>query len=185
MASERTNYSDCDPSDDLLLERVRGSNQQAMADVFDRYGGIVYSVALRVLKDPEQAEDVMQEIFLQFWRKPNAFAQGRGSLCGWLMVMARNRAIDILRRRKSSDSPDTVVLLSNTNLALETERKVLMEKVRNVLKDLPPEQQKSLNMAYFEGLSHSEIAERTGDPLGTVKTRIRLALIGLRKALAA
>jgi RNA polymerase sigma-70 factor (ECF subfamily) len=185
MALQRTNYSDHDPSDDLLLERVRGSNEQAMADVFDRYGGMVYSVALRMLKDPGQAEDVMQEIFFQLWRKPDAFVQGRGSLCGWLMVLARNRAIDMIRRRKPTDSPDDVVLLSNTNLASDTERNVLMEKVRVVLKDLPPEQQKALDLAYFEGLSHSEIAERTGDPLGTVKTRIRLALSGLRKALAA
>jgi RNA polymerase sigma-70 factor (ECF subfamily) len=185
MAFERTNNNNQDPSDELLLERVRGSNQQAMADVFNRYGGMVYSVALRVLKDPGQAEDVMQEIFFQLWRKPDAFIQGRGSLGAWLMVVARNRAIDSVRRRKSTDSPDDVVLLSNTNLALETERSVLMEKVRDVLRNLPLEQQKSLELAYFDGLSHTEIAEQTGDPLGTVKTRIRLALIGLRKALVA
>jgi RNA polymerase sigma-70 factor, ECF subfamily len=181
--SERSNHSDHDPSDDLLLERVRGRNQQAMADVFDRYGGLVYSVALRVLKEKEQAEDVMQEIFFHLWRKPDAFVRGRGSLCAWLMVVARNRAIDRIRRRKPTESPDDVVLLSNTNLALEVERNELMARVRDVLKDLPPEQQTSLQMAYFEGLSHSEIAEQTGDPLGTVKTRIRQALIGLRKAL--
>jgi RNA polymerase sigma-70 factor, ECF subfamily len=185
MTSERTKNTDHDPSDDLLLERVRNSDQQAMAEIFDRYGSMAYSVALRVLKDPGQAEDVMQEIFFQLWRKPDAFVEGRGSLCGWLMVVARNRAIDAMRRRKPTDSPDDVVLLSKTNLASETERNVLMEKVRYVLKNLPPEQQKSLELAYFEGLSHSEIAERTGDALGTVKTRIRLALIGLRKALVA
>jgi RNA polymerase sigma-70 factor (ECF subfamily) len=184
-ASERSTADDSAPSDDLLLERVRGKNQHAMAGVFDRYGGMVYSVALRVLKDPEQAEDVMQEIFFQLWRKPDAFVRGRGSLGGWLMVVARNRAIDKIRRRKPTDSPEDVVLLSKTNLAAETERNVLMEKVRNVLKNLPLEQQRPLELAYFEGLSHSEIAEQTGDPLGTVKTRIRLALIGLRKALVA
>jgi RNA polymerase sigma-70 factor, ECF subfamily len=183
--SERSNHNDRDPSDDLLLERVRGRNQQAMADVFDRYGGLVYSVALRVLKEKELAEDVMQEIFFQLWRKPDAFVQGRGSLCSWLMVVARNRAIDRIRRRKPTESPDDVVLLSSANLASEAERNELMAKVREVLKNLPPEQQKSLQLAYFEGLSHSEIAEQTGDPLGTVKTRIRQALIGLRKALVA
>jgi len=185
MAFERTNHNEQDPGDDLLLERVRGKDQQAMAAVFDRYGGMVYSVALRVLKDPAQAEDVMQEILFQLWKRPDAFVQGRGSLGGWLMVLARNRAIDLIRRRKPTDSPDDVVLVSKTNLASETERNVLMEKVRDVVKGLPVEQQKSLELAYFEGLSHSEIAERTGDALGTVKTRIRLALIGLRKALAA
>ena len=107
MAFERTNHNEQDPGDDLLLERVRGKDQQAMAVVFDRYGGMVYSVALRVLKDPEQAEDVMQEILFQLWKKPDAFVQGRGSLGGWLMVLARNRAIDLIRRRKPTDSPRT------------------------------------------------------------------------------
>jgi RNA polymerase sigma-70 factor (ECF subfamily) len=184
MALERTPTNDHDPTDDLLLERLGGGDEQAMAEVFDRYGGMVYSVALRVLNDPGQAEDVMQEILFQLWRKPDAFVQGRGSLGGWLLVMARNRAIDKIRRRKPTDSPDDVVLESKTNLASETERNLLMEKVRGVLKNLPLEQQTSLELAYFEGLSHSEIAEKTGDALGTVKTRIRLALIGLRKALA-
>jgi RNA polymerase sigma-70 factor, ECF subfamily len=183
MTSARTYINDHGPSDDLLLEGVRSKNPRAMEDLFDRYGGLLYSVALRVLKDPGQAEDVMQEIFLLLWGKPDIFVPGRGSLCGWLMVMARNRAIDILRRRKPTESPDEVVLLSNTNLASETERSILMDRVRALVRNLPPEQQKSLELAYFEGLTHSEIAERTGDPLGTVKTRIRLALIGLRKAL--
>jgi RNA polymerase sigma-70 factor (ECF subfamily) len=186
MISERSKRKDgSGPSDDLLLESIRRKDQQAMADVFDRYGGMVYSVALRVLKDKEQAEDVMQDIFFQLWSKPAAYVPGRGSLGAWLLVVARNRAIDKLRRRKASDSPDDIVLLSHTDLAAEAERNVLMEKVRDVLKNLPPEQLKSLELAYFQGLSHSEIAEQTGDPLGTVKTRIRLALIGLRKALAA
>jgi RNA polymerase sigma-70 factor (ECF subfamily) len=184
MTSERNLHNDVAPSDDLLLDRVRQSDQQAMAQVFVRYGGMVYSVALRVLKDPGHAEDVMQEVFFQLWKKPDGFVRERGSLAGWLLVLARNRAIDQLRRRKPTDSPDDVVLPANSNLASETERNLMMEKVRGILKDLPVEQQKSLELAYFEGLSQSEIAERTGDPLGTVKTRIRLALIGLRKALA-
>lgn len=184
MARERPN-NDPATSDAVLLEQLRGKNQQAMADVFDRYGGMVYSVALRVLKDPEQAEDVMQDIFFQLWSKPDAFVEGRGSLGGWLLVTARNRSIDRIRRRRPTDSTDDVVLPSNSNLASEAARNLLMEKVRDVLKMLPPEQQKSLEMAYFEGLTHAEIAHQTGDPLGTVKTRIRLALIGLRKALTA
>jgi len=183
MPSERTYHNDKTLSDDQLLERVRNGGQHAMADIFDRYGGMVYSVALRVLKDPGRAEHVMQETFFQLWRKPDAFVQGRGSLCGWLMVAARNRAIDSLRRRKPTDSTDDCVLLSNTDLASEAERNVLMERVRDELQKMPPEQQQTVELAYFEGLSHVEIAEKTGDPLGTVKTRIRLALIGLRKAL--
>jgi RNA polymerase sigma-70 factor, ECF subfamily len=191
-APQRTNSRDSHPtnatdavSDSSLIDRVRVNDQQAMTDLFDRYGGLVYSVALRILKDPGQAEDVMQEIFFQLWKNPDTFVQGRGSLGAWLAVVARNRAIDALRRRKPSDSVDEVVLASNTSLASEVERNTMMEKVRAVLKNLPPEQQKSLELAFFEGLSHSEIAAKTGDPLGTVKTRIRLALMSLRKAIQA
>ena len=156
-----------------------------MAGLFDRYSGIVYSVALRVLKDSGQAEDVMQDIFVQLWRNPDAFVSGKGSLGAWLAVVARNRAIDALRRRRPTDSVDDVVLSAPTDLASEAERNSLMEKVRVIIDRLPSEQKKSLEMAYFDGLSHSEIAEKTGDPLGTVKTRIRLALIALRKAMQA
>ena len=156
-----------------------------MTELFDQYSGMVYSVALRVLKDPGQAEDVMQEILFQVWRNPNAFVSGRGSLGAWLAVMARNRAIDSLRRKSATDSVDDVVLASSSDLGSEVERNRMMEKVRGVLKDLPMEQQKSVEMAFFEGLTHSEIAEKTGDPLGTVKTRIRSALMTLRKAISA
>lgn len=166
-----------------LLTKIEQGDRQAMAVLFDRYSGIVYSVALRVLKDPGQAEDVMQDILIQVWKKPGAFVSGRGTLGAWLVVVARNRAIDVLRRRRPTDSVEDVVLASSTNLAAEAERNTLMAKVRVHLDQLPPEQRKSVEMAYFEGLSHSEIAEKTGDPLGTVKTRIRLALITLRKAM--
>jgi RNA polymerase sigma-70 factor, ECF subfamily len=168
--------------DSVLLQRVRQGDQSAMAEVFDRYGRAVYSVALRILKDSGHAEDVMQDIFFQVWRNSDSFVQGRGSLGAWLVVVARNRSIDLLRRRKPTDSVEDVVLPSSSNLASEAEHNVLMERVRKVLQDLPAEQQRSMELAFFEGLSHSEIAERTGDPLGTVKTRIRLALITLRKA---
>lgn len=154
-----------------------------MTELFDQYASMVYSVALRVLKDPGAAEDVMQDVFFHLWENPNAFVTGRGSLGAWLMVVARNRAIDALRRRKPSDSVEDVVLAANTNLASEAERNTIMDKVRIVLNGLPADQQKSLELAFFEGLSHSEIAARTGDPLGTVKTRIRSALISVRKAL--
>ena len=171
--------------DDLLLDRVRAGDQQAMAQIFDRYSRMVYSVALRVLADPGHAEDVLQDVFFKVWREPHAFLKGRGPMGAWLAVVARNRAIDALRRRKPSDSVDDVVLVSKTNLAAESQHKSMIETVRKVMKALPPDQQASMELAYFEGLSHSEIAARTGDPLGTVKTRIRSALITLRKALEA
>lgn len=171
--------------DELLLERVRARDHHAMTDLFDRYSRMVYSVALRVLKDPGQAEDVMQDVFFNLWENSKSFTSGRGSLGAWLMVVARNRSIDALRRRKPSDSVDDVVLPAKTNLAAEAERNTIMEKVRAVMNGLPQDQQKSLQLAFFEGLSHSEIAARTGDPLGTVKTRIRTALISVRKAIEA
>lgn len=167
------------------MECVQARDQQAMAVLFDRYSRLVYSVALRVLQDSAQAEDVMQEIFFQLWKSPGSFARSRGQLGAWLAVVARNRAIDSLRRRKPSDPVEDVVLPAATNLASEIERNAMMDKVRGVLRGLPSEQQKSLELAYFEGLSHSEIAARTGDPLGTVKTRIRAALSGLRKGMDA
>jgi RNA polymerase sigma-70 factor, ECF subfamily len=168
--------------DRLMLARIGQRDEHAMESLFRRYSGPVYSVALRVLHDSGQAEDVMQEVFLQLWRNPTAFVEERGSLGAWLVVIARNRAIDQLRRRRPAQSVEDVVLVSSVNVAGEAERNAMMEKVRGVLRDLPAEQRKSLELAYFEGLSHSEIAGRTGDPLGTVKTRIRQALISLRKA---
>jgi RNA polymerase sigma-70 factor (ECF subfamily) len=168
-------------SDQLLMERVRRNDQMAMAEVFDRYGGLVYSVALRVLKEPDQAEDVMQDIFFQLWKGTGTYTEGRGSLGAWLAVVARNRAIDSLRRKKPTDSVEDVVLPAKTDLANESERNLMIEKVRSVMQGLPPEQQKLVELAFFEGMSHSEIAASTGDALGTVKTRIRSALMSLRK----
>ncbi len=156
-----------------------------MATLFDRYSKVVYSVALRVLRDPAAAEDVLQDIFMQIWRKPESFVSSRGSLAGWLAVIARNRSIDSLRRRKPQDSVDDVVLASSYNLAEEAERNAMMEKARSVMVGLPAEQRKMIEMAFFDGLTHSEISELTGDPLGTVKTRIRTGLLVLRKAMQA
>jgi len=173
------------PGDETLLERVKANDQTAMTDLFDRYAGLVYSVALRVLHDTGQAEDMMQDVFFQLWKNPGSYVHGRGSLGAWLAVVARNRAVDVLRRRKPSHPVEDVVLAANTNLASDVERNRMMEKVREVLKGLPSEQQKSLELAFFEGLTHAEIAAKTGDPLGTVKTRIRTALISLRKAVQA
>ena len=156
-----------------------------MASIFDRYSKVVYSVALRVLRDPSAAEDVLQEIFMQIWRNPDGFVATRGSLGGWLAVVSRNRSIDALRRRRPADNIDEMPLASSYNLASEAETHSMMEKARLVIHQLPPEQRKTIEMAFFDGLTHSEIAEMTGDPLGTVKTRIRSALITLRKAFQA
>jgi RNA polymerase sigma-70 factor, ECF subfamily len=171
--------------DAALLALVQKGDEYAMASLFDRYSKVVYSVALRVLRDPASAEDVLQEVFMQIWRNPNGFVATRGSLGGWLAVVARNRSIDALRRKRPSEQVDEMALASNFNLADEAERNSLMEKARGVIYLLPIEQRKTLEMAFFDGLTHSEIAEMTGDPLGTVKTRIRSALTTLRKAFTA
>jgi RNA polymerase sigma-70 factor (ECF subfamily) len=172
-----------DDADLLLL--VKKGDEYAMASLFDRYSKVVYSVALRVLRDPASAEDVLQEIFMQIWRNPDGFIATRGSLGGWLAVVARNRSIDALRRKRPTEQVDDMALSSSYNLADEAERNSMMEKARSVIHKLPVEQRKTLEMAFFDGLTHTEIAEMTGDPLGTVKTRIRSALTTLRKAFKA
>ena len=168
--------------DASLLVLVQRGDESAMASLFDRYSKVVYSVALRVLRDPSAAEDVLQEIFMQIWRNPDSFIATRGSLGGWLAVVSRNRSIDALRRRRPTESVEDVPLASPYNLAEDAERNIMTERARAVIVLLPAEQRKTLEMAFFDGLTHSEIAEITGDPLGTVKTRIRSALLTLRKA---
>jgi RNA polymerase sigma-70 factor (ECF subfamily) len=171
--------------DAALLALVQRGDEYAMAALFDRYSKVVYSVALRVLRDPASAEDVLQEVFMQIWRNPDSFVATRGSLGGWLAVVSRNRSIDALRRKRPTESIQNMALASNYNLADEAERNSLVETARGVIYKLPVEQRKTLEMAFFDGLTHSEIAEMTGDPLGTVKTRIRSALMTLRKAFTA
>jgi RNA polymerase sigma-70 factor (ECF subfamily) len=168
--------------DASLLARINTGDERAMSSLYERYSRVVYSVALRVLNDPASAEDILQEIFMQIWRNPDSFSAARGSLGGWLAVVSRNRSIDAIRRRRPVTALDDVVLASSFNLAGEAERNSMMERARGVISKLPSEQRKTLEMAYFDGLTHSEIAEMTGDPLGTVKTRIRSALMTLRKA---
>jgi RNA polymerase sigma-70 factor (ECF subfamily) len=171
--------------DAQLLDRLRRGEEPAMASLYDRYSRMVYAVALRVLRDAASAEDVLQEVFLGVWRHPERFVATRGNLGGWLAVVARNRSIDMLRRKRPSEQLEEIQLASPYNLAAESERNRLMERTRAIIMRLPPEQRKTLEMAFFDGLTHSEIAEMTGDPLGTVKTRIRGALITLRKELEA
>lgn len=153
-----------------------------MADLYDRYSGIVYGVALRVLGDTTAAEDVLQEVFLQLWRRPQAFETDRGRLAPWLAVIARNRAIDVVRKRPHQEDIDALPIPSRVNLEDSSAQRLAVEKVRRVLAGLPQEQRKALEMAFFEGMTHTEIARKTGEPLGTIKTRIRSALQAVRKA---
>src|SRR5580658_712417 len=130
--------------DAALLALVRRGDESAMASLFDRYSKVVYSVALRVLRDPAAAEDVLQEVFMQIWRNSDGFVATRGSLGGWLAVVSRNRSIDTLRRKRPSEQVDDIALASNYNLADEAERNSMMDKARTVIHLLPVEQRKTL-----------------------------------------
>ena len=170
------------PADLSIVSGLKTGDQGAMAQLYDRYSSVVYAVALRVLGDTGAAEDVLQEVFLQLWRNPSAFDAARGSLASWLAVITRNRAIDSLRKRRPETDIEDVVLSVATDLAAEADRARAAETVRGVMGSMAPAQRSALEMAYWEGMSHSEIANKTGEPLGTVKTRIRAGLIALRKA---
>ena len=165
-----------------LVERIRSGDETAMADIYDRYSGIVYGVALRVLGNTTAAEDVLQEVFLQLWRNPGAFDANRGKLPAWLAVVTRNRAIDHLRKRPPEDDIEDLAISTQVNLEGEAAQKQAVDKIRVVLAQLPADQRRALEMAFFEGMTHTEIAAKCGEPLGTIKTRIRTALLVLRKA---
>jgi RNA polymerase sigma-70 factor (ECF subfamily) len=154
-----------------------------MGVLYDRYSSVVYAVALRVLGDTGAAEDVLQEVFLQLWRNPAAFDSGRGNLGPWLAVIARNRAIDSLRKRRPETDFENVVVSITPDMASDAEKSRVLTQVRSAMGEMPPPQRQALEMAYFEGLTHSEIAAKTGEPLGTVKTRIRAGLLALRKCI--
>jgi len=179
--TQAPNYKD----DAALIACLRAGDQSAMADLYDRYAGVVYGVALRVLANTTAAEDVVQEVFLQLWRNPQAFNADRGRLAPWLAVIARNRAIDALRKRRPETDVEDVVISVEPDLVAEATRGRAMEKVRGALAVMPSPQRSALEMAFFEGLTHSEIAAKTGEPLGTIKTRIRTGLLALRKVCTA
>jgi RNA polymerase sigma-70 factor (ECF subfamily) len=173
------------PSDVSLIAAIRSADQSAMAALYDRYSSIVYAVALRVLQDTGAAEDVLQDIFMQLWRNPGSFDASRGNMAAWLAVITRHRAIDALRRRRPENDIADVVVSVETDFAGAADRTRAMDRVRGALQTMPVPQRSALEMAYFEGLTHNEIAEKTGEPLGTIKTRIRTGLLSLRKVLAA
>ena len=167
------------------MERVVDRDETALAALYDRYAGMLSSVLNRILRDTQAAEEILQDIFYQLWRTATEFDSARGSLPGWLAVIARNRAISRLRRHRPEQGEE---LLENTivmpfNLETAVAQQELLGRVKRALDGLPKEQRATLELAYFEGLTHSEIAARTGDPLGTVKTRLRSAVETLKRKL--
>jgi RNA polymerase sigma-70 factor (ECF subfamily) len=156
-----------------------------MAQLYDRYSTIVYSVALRILGDAESAEDVLQDVFMHLWRNSAAFDASRGSMAGWLAIITRNRAIDSKRKRRPQVAIEDVVVAGGADPADSAEKGRFARKIRGALEGMPALQRSALEMAFFQGLTHTEIALQTGEPLGTIKTRIRSAVLSLREALTA
>ncbi len=178
-------------ADRAALTRMARGEHQAVSELYDRHARPVFSRALRVLQDRSAAEDVVRDVFTQAWTQASRYDTGRGAVGAWLMNMARSRAIDRLRatrnRPESNLAPDQILDVPDgsalQDLQLLSSEQVSAMKV--ALDALPALQRIALELAYFEGLTHLEIAERLEQPLGTVKTRIRQALIKLRDSLQA
>lgn len=171
-------------SDADLLSSVAAGDENALIELYDSHRRILFGLIIRILRNHAEAEDVLQEVFVQIWKQAGAFDQSRGKAVTWLATIARSRAIDRLRllgsreRTVQQATAQTIELTSNAiEDAICSRRSKL---VRAALRELPEEQRKLLLMAYFEGHSQSEIAERTKTPLGTVKTRIRDGMTKLR-----
>lgn len=168
-----------------LIERIVARDETALASLYDRYAGMLSSVLNRILRDSQAAEEILQDIFFQLWRNAARFDASRGSLPGWLAVIARHRAISRLRRHNPAAGEElienTVVLPFNLETAAAQQQ--LLARVKGALDTLPKEQRAAIELAYFAGMTHSEIARSTGDPLGTVKTRLRSAVETLKQNL--
>ena len=175
-------------SDEDLALSIQAGNAQGLADLFDRYGSLAFALALRILRDREAAEDVVQEAFLNVWRRSDSFAASKGSLRTWLLTVVRNRALDRIRsNRLRVDQQVPIEDAEPTRHAPdvwgEVSRRLDRAAISSALKELPSEQRDAIELAFFSGLTHTEMAERLDLPLGTVKGRLRLGLLKLRALL--
>lgn len=172
-----------------LIERLRARDAAALGELYDRYGGVVYSIILRIARDTATAEDLTQEVFLRVWNRIPSFDIERGSLSTWLLTIARHSAIDFLRSRGGKQFRLNVSLdglerpLAGGNAEIELQSANDARKVRAAMERLEPKHRQLLELAYFDGLSQSEMAEKLELPLGTVKTWVRSALRQLRENL--
>jgi RNA polymerase sigma-70 factor, ECF subfamily len=182
--------------DQYLLKAIAMGEATALGKLYDRYGRLVYSLAFQIVYDQAIAEDITQEVFLQVWNKASSYQIELGKVSTWLTSVARHRAIDSLRHSRvrpeshqviwdDSDDADGPEWVDPQNIETQVEKTIQNSVVRAAIAQLPKEQRQALALAYFQGLSHQEIAEITGEPLGTIKTRIRLAMQKLREALEA
>lgn len=181
-----------DLADPELVDAMASGNVHAMDVLYDRYSRPVFSFALRILADRAVAEDLLQEVFLRAWRQSSKFSEGRGTFITWLLSITHNMAIDEIRRQnrrpKRADSADPLLMLTNvTDQTPSVEDQAILGSVResivNAMALLPDAQRTAIELAYFRGMTQREIAEFQEEPLGTIKTRMRLAIRKLREYL--
>ena len=177
------------PPEEILLERVSAGDSQALAELYDRFSGMLLGLATKILGDRSDAEDVLQEVFVQVWRQAGRYRRGRSSVSTWLVLITRSRSIDRLRSRNVKrrtalaahrEEPSAHTSPEGVRIVLRDERR---KRLSGALAELPEKQRKVLEMAYYQGLTQREIAEATETPLGTVKTRTLLAMRKLRQTL--
>lgn len=174
------------PTDDALMQALARRDLTALAALYDRYGRVAYALAYRILGEPEAAEDVVHDAFISAWRGAATYRADRGNARGWLLSIAHHRAVDVLRR-KTAFRPAPLEAAeqrpSEDDTAAEGMRNVEHASVRAALEALPAVQRRTIELAYFGGYTHVELAELMGVPLGTVKGRVRIGLQKLRRAL--
>jgi RNA polymerase sigma-70 factor (ECF subfamily) len=180
-----------DPADGELMERLCERDPAALGSIYDRYSRMVYSLALRIAGHPAAAEEIVQDVFLKLWNSAASYRAERGPLGPWLCTLARNRALDHLRlkrekQRRREDSIEGDLRLSTSSPDPETlaQQSQRATRVRASLSELPAQQQRAIELAFFEGMTHSEIAAALAEPLGTIKSWIRSGLLRLRETLA-
>ena len=171
--------------DRSCMERIRAGDMRALEELYDRHSGLLYSAALRILGRAADAEEVLQEAWLQAWNRAESYDVARGAVVAWLLTLLRSRAIDRVRSRASRQRVEQAVAEAPPPQAAEeppatVAQRQLQEQVTSALEELAPQQRQVLELAYFGGLSQSEIASRLGAPLGTVKSWTRQALMRLR-----
>ncbi len=176
--------------DRQIISEVATGSGDALGRLYDRHAGMVYGLACRIVQAVEDAEEVVQDVFAQVWREAPRYEQRRASVAGWLVMLTRARAIDRLRSRRSRPDLGPAATAASPLLASadpDPETQVVTAAsayaVRTAMTTLPERERHLVELAYFEGLTHTELAERTGTPLGTVKTRLRTAMFTLRGAL--